>query len=92
MAKLNPTRPRKNRFGTPPPDSPQDLEMVEVPETVSDNPQDGRSLRKTGRTHPLATRVTPEFHRKLRQIAARDGLKIVELLERALSIYEEQQR
>jgi predicted DNA-binding ribbon-helix-helix protein len=49
---------------------------------------DGRSLKKTGRTHQLATRVTPEFYDKVRSIAARDRLKIVEVLERAIEYYE----
>ena len=66
--------------------------MVEAPEAVTEAPQDGRSLRKTGRTHPLATRVTPEFYQRFRQVAARDGLKIVELLEQALVAYEDQQQ
>jgi hypothetical protein len=50
---------------------------------------DGRSLRKTGRTLQLATRVSWEFDEKLRHIAQRDGLKLVEVLERALEAYEE---
>ena len=49
---------------------------------------DGRTLRKTGRTQQLATRVTPEFYRRLRITAARDGLKMVEVLERALDRYD----
>jgi len=50
---------------------------------------DGRSLRRTGRTLQLATRVSWEFDDKLRRIAQRDGLKLVEVLERALDAYEE---
>ena len=50
---------------------------------------DGRSLRKTGRTIQLATRVSWEFDEKLRYIAQRDGLKLVEVLEQALEAYEE---
>ena len=49
---------------------------------------DGRSLRRTGRTLQLATRVSWEFDDKLRHIAQRDGLKLVEVLERALDAYE----
>ena len=49
---------------------------------------DGRSLRKSGRTLQLATRVSWEFDEKLRQIAQRDGLKLVEVLERGLDAYE----
>jgi len=49
---------------------------------------DGRSLRATGRTEQLATRVRPAFHRQVKLIAARDGLKIAELLEKAIAAYE----
>jgi hypothetical protein len=49
---------------------------------------DGRSLRRSGRTLQLATRVTPEFDARLRRIAQRDGLLLVEVLERALDAYE----
>jgi hypothetical protein len=45
-------------------------------------------LRRTGRTLQLATRVSWEFDDKLRRIAQRDGLKLVEVLERALEAYE----
>jgi hypothetical protein len=51
---------------------------------------DARSLRKTGRTLQLATRVSWEFDDKLRRIAQRDGLLLVEVLERALDAYERQ--
>lgn len=49
---------------------------------------DGRSLRRSNRTLQFATRVTPEFDERIRTIAARDGLMLVELLERALDAYE----
>jgi hypothetical protein len=53
---------------------------------------DGRSLRKTGRTLQFATRVTPEFDDTLRRAAGRDRLLIVEVLERALALYEAAQQ
>jgi hypothetical protein len=49
---------------------------------------DGRSLRKTGRTVQFATRVSEDFDDRLRRIAQRDGIKLVEVLERALDAYE----
>jgi hypothetical protein len=52
--------------------------------------RDARALRRTNRTLPFATRVSPEFDNRLRDIAERDGLKLVELLERALDAYEAQ--
>lgn len=50
--------------------------------------RDGRSARRTGRTVQFATRVSPEFDERLRDIAERDGLLLVEVLERALDAYE----
>lgn len=49
---------------------------------------DGRTLRKTGRTEQFATRVSPEFHNRLKEIAKRDSLMLVEVLERAVEAYE----
>lgn len=49
---------------------------------------DGRTLRRSGRTVQFATRVSPEFDERVRQIALRDGLLLVEVLERALDAYE----
>jgi hypothetical protein len=50
--------------------------------------RDGRSARKTHRTLPLALRVSPSFDERLRDIAQRDGLLLVEVLEQALEAYE----
>jgi hypothetical protein len=49
---------------------------------------DGRSARKTHRTIQFATRVSPEWDSKIREIAERDGLMLVEVLEKALTAYE----
>src|SRR4051812_5369817 len=40
---------------------------------------DGRTLRRSGRTVQFATRVSPQFDRRIRQIARREGLLIVEV-------------
>ena len=62
------------------------------PAWPADQPRiDGRSMRRTNRTVQFATRVTPEFDRRVRAIAIKEGLLIVEVLERALQIYESQQ-
>ena len=50
--------------------------------------RDGRSLRRTGRTLQFATRVSPEFDARLRNIAERQGMLLVEVLEQALDAYE----
>ncbi len=51
--------------------------------------RDGRTARRTGRTLQFATRVSVEFDDRLRAIAQRDGLMLVEVLERALDAYEQ---
>jgi hypothetical protein len=50
--------------------------------------RDGRSMRRSNRVVQFATRVTPEFDERIRAIAERDGLLIVEVLERALDAYD----
>ena len=49
---------------------------------------DGRTARRTNRTIQFATRVTPEWDERIRTIAQRDGLLLVEVLEKALDCYE----
>lgn len=50
---------------------------------------DGRTLRKTNRTVAFATRVTENFDNRVREIAEAKGLKIVEVLEAALEVYDQ---
>jgi hypothetical protein len=50
--------------------------------------RDGRTARRTGRTIQFATRVSADFDDRLRTIAERDGILLVEVLERALDAYE----
>lgn len=50
---------------------------------------DGRSLNKSGRIYQLGTRVRKEFLVKLKRIAKEEGLKLVEVLERSLELYDE---
>ena len=54
--------------------------------------RDGRTLRRTNRTIAFATRVSAEWDDRIRDIAERDGLKLVEVLERALDAYESGRR
>lgn len=56
---------------------------------AGDGRPDGRSARRTGRTVQFATRVSLEFDERLRTLAARDGLMLVEVLERALDAYDQ---
>ena len=75
----------KGRLGSPPESKeakgnlrrPEDLPLI----------SDGRSLRATGRTAQLSTRVKPETVQLLRQLAARDGVTMAEVIERALDLY-----
>lgn len=53
---------------------------------------DGRTMRRSGRTVQFATRVSPEFDERIRQIAMREGMLLVEVLERALEAYEANQK
>lgn len=50
---------------------------------------DGRTLRRSGRTVQFATRVSPEFDERIRNIARREGKLLVEVLEQALDAYED---
>jgi hypothetical protein len=75
----------KNRLGTPP-DAQEVKGNLRHPEEQVFI-ADGRSLRATGRTAQLATRVKPETLQQLRQLAARDRITMAEVIERALEMY-----
>jgi hypothetical protein len=53
---------------------------------------DARSLRRSGRTVHFATKVTPEFDNRVRQIAAETGKMLTEILEEALKAWEREHR
>lgn len=93
MADLSELKKRKRRrLGTPPGEE-HVGENLSAPEhapaapTIVESKKE-RPKRRTGRTQAFATRVSPEFHRRLRLLAAEDNLKLVELLEKALDAYE----
>ena len=48
---------------------------------------DGRSRRRTGRIEQINVKVSAQFNSNLRGLADREGLLIVEVLERALDTY-----
>ena len=93
MADLSQLKNKKRkRLGTPP-GIERAGENLSAPEhapaaPVVPEPKKERPRRRTGRTEPFATRVSPEFHRRLRLLAAQDNLKMVEVLEKALDAYE----
>lgn len=103
MVDVSKLKKRTGRLGTPPgPDevatslnAPEVAPAAPVPsealtaDKVEDVyvRRDGRSARKTNRTLAFATRVTPEFDKEIRDIADREGLKLVEVLENAVTAY-----
>src|SRR6218665_177128 len=66
---------------TPPPQNPP-------PQAPAAKKIDGRSARKTNRTVQFATRVTPEWDARIRALAQREGVLLVEILEKALDHYD----
>lgn len=93
----NVSKLKKRTLGAPPPME-EASNNIHIPEGLPDvrmpgpNRQsferiDGRSARRTHRTVQFATRVKPEWDVELRRLAQRDGLLLVEVLERALELY-----
>lgn len=78
--------------GAPLPQRGADSEPAQSPQTdipITRPPRlDGRTMRRSGRTVQFATRVSPDFDERVRQIAMRDGMLLVEVLEHALEAYE----
>lgn len=94
MADMSNLKKRSSRLGTPPTEAEASTnlsapEVAPVSAPVTTKRRDGRSARKTNRTLPFSTRVTPEFDNQIRDISERDGLLLVEVLELALEAYEE---
>lgn len=99
MADMSNLKKRSSRLGTPPTEAEASHNLL-APEIapvatsiataeVAPKRRDGRSARKTNRTLPFSTRVSPEFDNRIRDISERDGLLLVEVLELALAAYEE---
>jgi hypothetical protein len=85
------------RRNLPAPPAPEEASLnLEAPEHAPAQPVaatpsarvDGRTLRRSHRTIQFATRVSPEFDERIRAIAQRDHLLLVEILEKALDAYE----
>ena len=68
--------------------------LGEVPQTPSENikaPENAPSDKRiSGRTEQMNLKVSPEFKRRLKVLAAQEGRLMVEVLEKALEIYERQ--
>lgn len=99
MANMSQLKNRAHKLGTPPSEAeastnlsaPEVAPVVPAASAPESPPKrrDGRSARKTNRTLPFSTRVSPEFDNRIRDISERDGLLLVEVLELALEAYEE---
>lgn len=63
------------------------VEPVIAPPDPLPPPVDGRSLRATGRTEQLATRIKPETKARIQQIARDEGISMAEAIERAIESY-----
>ena len=93
MADVSKLKKTASRLGPPPSveDASKNLsapEMAPVAPVQVKARRDGRTLRRTGRTVTFATRVSPEFDERIRDIAEEEGLMLVEVLEQALAAYE----
>ena len=84
-----PPPPPPPRAHAPPPARPPRHPAAPPPQPGR---MDGRTMRRSGRTVQFATRVSPEFDERIRQIAMREGMLLVEVLERALDAYEANQK
>lgn len=71
----------------PQPDRIQSLPAAPVSALASVRYPDGRSRRRTGRIEQINVKVSAQFNSDLRGLADRQGLLIVEVLERALDAY-----
>ncbi|SMX45588.1 hypothetical protein [Octadecabacter ascidiaceicola] len=89
VTKLPKKPAKKNRLGTPPADASTALEQ---PEHAPAKPEPAAKAvrKKTGRTEPFGTRVSPEWMKEFKMVAVQDGLKHVELLEEMLAVYKAQ--
>lgn len=80
----------KLRRNLPPPPTAADAPAnLREPETA---PSDGRSVRATGRTYPLGTRVREEWHAEVKLYAAQHRMKMVEVLEQAFEALKERDK
>jgi len=73
---------KPHRSKLPPPPSPSETtDNLSAPEHAPTGRVDGRTLRATGRTLQLSTRVSAAFHHELKMYAVKHKLKLNELLE-----------
>ena len=92
MADVSKLKQKPARRLGPPPAVNEASENLSAPEVAPVAPAPvaapQATLRRTGRTVTFATRVSPEFDERIRDIAEEKGLMLVEVLEQALAAYE----
>lgn len=86
---------KKNRLGTPPPQTETANNLVE-PEVAPATAQpakkvDGRTLRRTGRTEQFNTTVSKEYLKTLKATAKEEGRTMGKILELSLTAYLEKE-
>jgi hypothetical protein len=68
----------------PPKEASENLRQIEIPYTRNYRP---RYTMRTGRVVQFATRVTPEFDKKIRELAQTKKLQLAVMLEEMLKVY-----
>lgn len=74
-----------------PPSLAETTSNLQLPEVIGEK-VDKRTLRKTGRTEQFATRVNKGWLEKVRGMAKKENLKLVEVLEKSLECYEKHRK
>ncbi|SNT42841.1 hypothetical protein SAMN05421770_11435 [Granulicella rosea] len=85
------TKPQRSKL-PPPPALNEATDNLRAPEHAPLGVVDGRTLRATGRTQQLSTRVTEAFHRELKVYAVQHKLKLNELLEMSFEAFKRANR
>jgi hypothetical protein len=84
---MNDWQKLKKRKLEAPPTLAETTSHLQLPEVIGEK-VDKRTLRRTGRTEQFATRVSKEWIERVKGIARKENLKLVEVLEKMLESYE----
>src|SRR6185295_11915330 len=75
---------KKSTLPEPSQEASENLRQIEIPYTRTYRP---RYITRTGRVVQFATRVTPEFDKKIRELAQTKKLQLAVMLEEMLEVY-----